>query len=474
MRKTKIVCTIGPASDSKEVIAGLLDAGMNVARLNFSHGTYEEHLQRLNTLRTVAREKGKVLGILQDIQGPKIRIGNFKDNAKVKLERGSRFTLTTDDIGSEGTSERVFVGYPRLPKDVKPGNVIYLDDGLLELVVEQVVGNDVICKVVVGGELSSRKGVSLPGVSVDLAPLTDDDIEDIRFGIENGVDLIAASFVRKAEHVEAVKQVIAALGGSQPVIAKIESEEGVRNIDEIIAAADGIMVARGDMGVEIAPEEVPIIQKMIIRKCNMAGKPVITATQMLDSMIRNPRPTRAEVTDVANAILDGTDAVMLSGETAVGKYPVAAVAMMHRIAERIEGTIDYRQIMQDRVKGNRKSIAEAISYATCVTAHDVGASAIICFTQSGATAHMVSKYRPGTMILAATPYELVVRRLALVWGVYPVMVPRATNIDSMLDVAVNSALQSGLVKQGDIISIAAGVKTGTPGTTNLLQVVKVE
>lgn len=473
MRKTKIVCTIGPASDSREVIADLLDAGMNVARLNFSHGTYEEHLQRLNTLREVAREKGKVLGILQDIQGPKIRIGNFKGNGKIQLERGDKFILTTDEL-EEGTAEKVHVGYPRLPKDVKPGSVIYLDDGLLELVVEKVEGNDVICKVVVGGELSSRKGVSLPGVSVDLPPLTDEDIEDIRFGIENGVDMIAASFVRKPEHVEAVKQVIAALGGSQPVIAKIESEEGVRNIDGIIEAADGVMVARGDMGVEIAPEEVPIIQKMIIRKCNKAGKPVITATQMLDSMIRNPRPTRAEVTDVANAILDGTDAVMLSGETAVGKYPVAAVRMMHRIAKRIEATIDYRQIMHDRVESNKKSIAEAISYATCVTAHDVGASAIICFTQSGATAHMVSKYRPGMAIVAATPYDLVVRRLALVWGVYPIKVPRATNVDSMLDVAVNSALESGFVKQGDTITIAAGVKTGTPGATNLLQVVKIE
>lgn len=473
MRKTKIVCTIGPASQSRETITQLLEAGMNVARLNFSHGTYEEHSARLKTLREVADEKGKVLGILQDIQGPKIRIGVFKEG-KVQLEPGDTFVLTTEDIGPNGTKERVFVGYPKLPRDVRPGSVIYVDDGLLELKVKNVKGEDVICEVVVGGELSSRKGVSLPGVDVDLPPLTDDDMNDIKFGVEQGVDAIAASFVRRAEHIHAVREVISAAGGSQPVVAKIESEEGVRNIDEIIEAADGVMVARGDMGVEIAPEEVPVIQKMIIRKCNLAGKPVITATQMLDSMIRNPRPTRAEVTDVANAILDGTDAVMLSGETAVGKYPVAAVQMMHRIAVRTEGSMDFRNLLASKREFARLSITEAISHATCMTAQDVGASAIICSTQSGATARMVSKYRPSATIIAVTPYERVVRRLAFVWGVYPILVPRASNIDSMLDVAVDAALQSGLVRKGDTITIAAGVKTSTPGSTNLLQVVRVD
>ncbi len=473
MRKTKIVCTIGPASQSNEVIGQLLDAGMNVARLNFSHGTYEEHTARLQTLREVAAQKGKVLGILQDIQGPKIRIGIFAED-KVLLKQGERFVLTTQDIGPRGTAEKVYVGYPKLPRDVKPGSVIYLDDGLLELKVTAVEDEDVVCEVVVGGELSSRKGVSLPGIDVDLPPLTDSDMSDIKFGVEQGVDAVAASFVRRAEHIEAVKQVIAAAGGSQPVIAKIESEEGVRNIDEIIAAADGVMVARGDMGVEIAPEEVPVIQKMIIRKCNLAGKPVITATQMLDSMIRNPRPTRAEVTDVANAILDGTDAVMLSGETAVGKYAVSAVQIMHRIAARTESSMDYRNLLAGKREFARLSITEAISHATCMTAQDVGASAIICSTQSGSTARMVSKYRPGSAIIAVTPYERVVRRLAFAWGVYPILVPRTNNIDSMLDVAVGAALQSGLVKKGDTITIAAGVKTGTPGSTNLLQVVRVE
>ena len=473
MRKTKIVCTIGPVSDSKEVLAELMDAGMNFARLNFSHGTHEEHARRIQRIHQVAEEKGKVVGILQDIQGPKIRIGIFQ-NEKILLKQGDRFTLTTENIDPRGTQERVFVNYPKLPRDVKPGNVIYLDDGILELQVVEVKGNDVVCEVIVGGELSSRKGVSLPGVDVDLPPLTDADMEDIKFGVEQGVDAIAASFVRRGEHIEAVKKVIAAAGGSQPVIAKIESQEGVRNIDDIIASADGVMVARGDMGVEMAPEEVPSIQKMIIRKCNMAGKPVITATQMLDSMIRNPRPTRAEVTDVANAILDGTDAVMLSGETAVGKYPVCAVKMMHRIAAKTETSLDYPNLLAEGRKNYRGSITEAISYATCMTAEDIKAAAIICSTQSGVTARMVSKYRPRSAIIAVTPYERVVRRLAMVWGVYPILVPRTSNIDSMLDVAVKGALESGLVHPEDTLVIAAGVRTGTPGATNLLQVIRVE
>ena len=372
MRKTKIVCTIGPASDSPDVIAQLLKAGMNVARLNFSHGTHEEHLTRLKTLRKVAKEQGAVLGIMQDIQGPKIRIGDIP--GKVMLEAGQTFVITTEEC--VGSAERVSVNYQKLPQDVGPGNVIYLDDGLLKLEVTEVKGNDVYCQVVVGGELSSRKGVTLPGVSADLPAVTEADIEDLHFGVKHGVDMVAASFVRTAEGVETVREIIRSAGADIPVIAKIENHEGVENIDEIIAAADGIMVARGDMGVEMRPEDVPFIQKMIISKCNEAGKPVITATQMLDSMIRNARPTRAEVTDVASAILDGTDAVMLSGETAVGKYPVLTVEIMSRIAQRAEQSLDREKFTTIKNFDHSLSIAEAISYATWHTCRAVNAAAI--------------------------------------------------------------------------------------------------
>ncbi|NLJ84827.1 MAG: pyruvate kinase [Firmicutes bacterium] len=470
MRKTKIVCTIGPASEENHVIAGLLDAGMNVARLNFSHGTYDEQLLRLQRLRAIAKEKGKTLAIMQDIQGPKIRIGSLP--GKVLLENGGSFVFTTEDY--EGCARKVHVSYQNLPKDVGPGNVIYLDDGLLELQVREVKGNEVHCQVLVGGELSSRKGLTLPGVTVDLPPVTEADIKDLRFGIEHGVDLVAASFVRSAEGVETVREVIRAAGADIPIIAKIENHEGVENIDEILAVADGIMVARGDMGVEMQPEEVPFIQKMIIHKCNVAGKPVITATQMLDSMVRNARPTRAEVTDVASAILDGTDAVMLSGETAVGRYPVQSVAMMSRIAARTERALGNHRITESERLNGEHSIAEAISYATWQTAKDVGASAIICATQSGSTARMVSRYRPKVPILAMTPYESVVRQLALVWGVHPVLVPPTHDIDDMLDVSIDASLKSGLVRRGDTVAISAGVMTDTPGSTNLLQVYTVD
>jgi len=470
LRKTKIVCTIGPASDSPEVIGKLIDAGMNVARINFSHGTREEHLARLKTLRRVAEEKGAVLGIMQDIQGPKIRIGDLP--GKVMLEVGQTFIITTEEC--VGSRDRVSVNYPKLPQDVRPGNVIYLDDGLLKLEVTEVKSNDVYCQVAIGGELSSRKGVTLPGVSVDLPAVTEADIEDIKFGVKHGVDMVAASFVRTAEGVETVREAIRSAGADIPVIAKIENHEGVENIDEIIEAADGIMVARGDMGVEMRPEDVPFIQKMIISKCNEAGKPVITATQMLDSMIRNARPTRAEVTDVASAILDGTDAVMLSGETAVGKYPVLAVETMSRIAERAEQSLDREKFASMRNVEKRLSIAEAISYATWHTCRAVNAAAIICSTQSGSTARMVSRYRPDAPILAMTPHEQVVRQLALVWGVYPVLVPPTSDIDGMIDVSIKAALRSGLVSKGDIVTISAGVLTDKPGSTNLLQVYVVE
>ncbi len=451
-------------------MAALLRAGMNVARINFSHGTHEEHLERLKRLRAVAKDQGVVLAIMQDIQGPKIRIGDLP--GKVMLENGETFIITTEEC--EGSANRVSVNYPKLPQDVGPGNVIYLDDGLLKLEVREVRGNDVYCQVMVGGELSSRKGLSLPGVTVDLPPVTEADIRDLHFGIKHGVDMIAASFVRRREGIETVREIIRSEGADIPIIAKIENHEGVENIDEIIAVADGVMVARGDMGVEMQPEEVPFIQKMIIHKCNVAGKPVITATQMLDSMARNARPTRAEVTDVATAILDGTDAVMLSGETAIGRYPVLAVEMMSRIAQRTECSLLEHQITETERLNDEHSIAEAISYATWQTSQDVKATAIICSTQSGSTARMVSRYRPQAPILAMTPHENVVRQLALVWGVCPILVPPTHDIDDMLDVSIHAALETGLVRRGDVVTISAGVMTDRPGSTNLLQVHRVE
>lgn len=471
MRHTKIVCTIGPASEGEDVIRALLEAGMNVARVNFSHGSPQEHAARIDRLRRTADRLRLPLGIILDIQGPKVRVGQVA-GGKVSLEPEQTFVLTTEPVTGNGS--RAYVDYPQLAAQVHPGSTIYLDDGMIELVVAEVRPPEVVCRVMVGGDLASRKGVSLPGVSLDLSPLGGDDVGHIRFGIEHGVDFIAASFVRRAEHVAAVKAVIAEAGADLPVIAKIESAEGVQNLDEIIEAADGVMVARGDLGVHIPPEEVPLVQKEIILRCNRAGKPVITATQMLESMVRNPRPTRAEVTDVANAIFEGTDAVMLSGETAVGRYPVKAVRIMDRIARRIEDSIDYYALLERRRVGVSPSAGEAISYATCRTAADLAARAIISSTQSGSTARMVSKFRPQCPIIAVTPAEAVVRQLTLTWGVYPLRVPRAGQIDEMIDVSVAAALAAGLVRRGDTVAITAGVKTDLPGSTNLLQVYTVD
>ena len=357
---------------------------------------------------------------------------------------------------------------------MKPGSIIYIDDGLIELEVGDVRGKELICKVITGGEIGSRKGVTLPGVEIDLPAVTKEDIEHIRFGVRQGVDFIAASFVRRPEHVLEVRRVIEEAGGNIPIIAKIESDEGLRNIDDIIKVSDGIMVARGDLGVEIPSEEVPLAQKMLIKKCNEAGIPVITATQMLDSMIRNPRPTRAEVTDVANAILDGTDCVMLSGETAIGKYPVEAVKVMARIAIRIEKSIDYRAILNDMQSNRRQSIEESIALATCQTALDLDVKAIICSTQSGATARFIANHRPQAPILAVCPYENVIRQLSLSRGVYPILVGRPSTIDEMSDIAVEAAKAKGFVNSGDIVTITAGVKTSVPGSTNMLQVYQVD
>ncbi|MGI6037127.1 MAG: pyruvate kinase [Limnochordia bacterium] len=467
MRKTKIVCTIGPASESLEVVRQLVRQGMNVARLNFSHGTLEEHLARLQNVREASRLEGRSVGVLLDIQGPKIRTGPMAAGP-VELVTGQPIVVVPELI--PGTTERMGIGYEKLPASVTEGSPILIDDGMVELRVEKVVGQEVHCRVVVGGKISARKGVSLPGVAVDLPPLGERDVEHLRFGVEHDVDFIAASFVRRGEHVEFIKETIAQLGGDIPVIAKIESDEGVRNIHEIIDAADGVMVARGDLGVQIPPEEVPLVQKQIIHLCNVAGKPVIIATQMLESMVRHARPTRAEVTDVAQAIFDGTDAVMLSGETAVGRYPAEAVSMMSRIASRVEKSLDYEKNLEMKRDFARTSVAEAISHATCEASLDLDLKAIISSTQSGSTARMVSKYRPRCPIIAVTPSEKVCRQLTLTWGVLPVVVPRTEHIDDMIDIGDQAALASGLVQIGDLTAITAGVKTGLPGSTNMLQI----
>lgn len=469
-RKTKIVCTIGPATDSPTMIEKLIQAGMNVARLNLSHGHGSEHIERIKMIRQCAARLNTNVGILLDIQGPKIRLGELHPD-KFPIEADEELVLTVNP--RIGDRSEVFVNYPYLIEDVNPGDTIYIDDGLIELRVMDKTADKVICKVIVGGMLGSRKGVTLPGVDVKLPPLTEDDIEHIKFGVKHQVDFIAASFVRQAANVLAVKEVIRSAGGDLPVIAKIENGEGIRNIDEIIAVADGVMVARGDMGVEIPPEEIPIAQKMIIQKCNLQGKPVITATQMLDSMIRNPRATRAEITDVANAILDGTDAVMLSGETAVGKYPIKAVELMARIALRIEQTLDYPARMDAIRLNRRQSVGDAISLATCQLSHDLNAKAILCSTQSGATARSIAKYRPEAPIIAVCTEQSTVNQLTLSWGVNPILAERPENIEQVIDIAVAAAKERGLINDGDLVSVTAGVKTGIPGSTNMLQVHRV-
>lgn len=467
MRRTKIVCTIGPASESVETLAELIREGMNVARLNFSHGTHEEHAKRLENIRQATVVSNRPVATLLDTKGPEIRLGVLK-REPILLQQGQEFTLTTEEI--EGDSSRASVSYKELPRDVQPGSVIRINDGLVGLTVKEVEGTEIRCEVVNGGEIGSRKGVNVPGVVVNLPAVTGKDIADIEFAIKHGMDFIAASFVRKASDVLAIRRVLEEHGSDIQVIAKIESHEGVNNIDEILKVADGIMVARGDLGVEIPTEEVPLVQKMLIEKCNKAGKPVVTATQMLESMVRNPRPTRAEASDVANAIFDGTDAIMLSGETAAGKYPVEAVRTMARIAARAEQALRFEEILGKKGIAPQRTVTDAISHATVTTAQDLGASAIISSTKSGHTARMVSKYRPRARVIAVTPKMDVVRKLQLVWGVQPVLVAETEGTDEMFAASVQGALSAGLIKAGDLVVITAGVPVGVPGTTNLLKV----
>jgi pyruvate kinase len=469
MQKTKMVFTIGPASQSEEVLSMLIEAGMNVSRHNFSHGNHDEHRERMMMVKKLREKHGKHIAIMLDTKGPEIRTGNF-NTKQVELKEGDEFTIF---CGEEvrGNESQCSVTYDKLYEDVQKGDMILIDDGLVGLEVESVEGNKIKTRVKNSGVISNHKGVNVPGVPVSLPALTEKDIGDLRFGCEVGVDIVAASFIRKAADVLTIRKVLESNGGSDIlIISKIENREGVENIDEIIKFSDGIMVARGDMGVEIPIEEVPLAQKMIIEKCNKAGIPVITATQMLDSMIRNPRPTRAEASDVANAIFDGTDAIMLSGESANGKYPVEAALTMARIAEAVESNLDYSAIFEAKKELHIMNVPNAISLATCSTASELNARAIITATQSGHTARMVSKYRPACSIIAVTPSEKVARRLALNWGVISVLAPAMRSTDELIEKSVAIALNSGYVSKGDLVVIAAGVPVSLAGSTNMMKV----
>lgn len=467
MRRTKIVCTIGPASESVTVLKEIMQMGMNVARLNFSHGNHEEHAARVKNIRQAAGELGLNIAILLDTKGPEIRTGLLKEG-KALLNEGSEVIITTEQI--EGDAQRFSVSYENLHDEVKTGSRVLIADGLIELKIKSVSGRDIVCEVISGGELGNRKNLHVPGVSVKLPAVTDKDKEDINFAVDQSFDFIAASFVRRAADVLDIKRILEERGSNISIIAKIENHEGVNNIDEILKVANGVMVARGDLGVDIPTEEVPLVQKMLIEKCNRAGKPVITATQMLDSMINNPRPTRAEATDVANSIFDGTDAIMLSGETASGKYPVEAVQTMARLAERTERALHYKEILGKKDVLVAKTVTDAISHAVCTTALDLGAKAIITSTSSGHTARMVSKYRPEARLIAVTPKMEVVRKLALVWGVQSLLVKETKNTDDMIEEAIKVSLASNLINGGDLVVITAGVPVGLAGTTNLMKV----
>ena len=472
MKKTKIVCTIGPASESEDMIRKLMASGMNVCRLNFSHGEHPEHLARIELIKKVRKELDRHAGIMVDLKGPEIRIGKFKENP-VNLVAGEKFTLTTRDIIGDNTI--VSVSYKGLPEDVSIGSRILIDDGLVEFLVEDIVdGTDIITKVVNYGELKDRKGVNVPNVKINLPSLIEKDVLDIKFGIENEVDFIAASFVRSAEDVLAIKRVLEENGGQDiKVISKIENQQGVENLDEILAVSDGIMVARGDLGVEVSNEQIPLVQKDIIRKTNLAGKPVITATQMLDSMIRNPRPTRAEVSDVANAILDGSDAIMLSGETAAGKYPLESVIQMVKIAENIEKSEAFSKQMDQRKDWAENDTTNVIAMSVKQITEKLSANGIVAATSSGTTARSISKFRPLTTIAAATPDEKVARALSLVWGVYPVLTKSFEHTDELIDSSIYSSLRAGLIFEGELIVLTAGIPVGVGGSTNLIKVHRV-
>lgn len=469
MKKTKIVCTIGPATESLDKLKELMQTGMNVTRLNFSHGDHAEHLARIENIKAARKQLGKHVAIMLDTKGPEIRIGTFKDGMTVSLKSGDKFTFTTRDI--EGDQSIVSVSYKDLPNDLSVGSRILVDDGLVEFLVESIEGTEIHTSVVNYGDIKDRKGLNAPSIKINLPALTAKDIDDIKFGVENGIDFIAASFIRKADDVLAIRTVLEECGGEDVhIISKIESEEGVDNLDEIIEVSDGIMVARGDLGVEILNSKVPLVQKDIIRKCNLAGKPVITATQMLDSMIRNPRPTRAEVNDVANAILDGSDAIMLSGETAAGKYPVEAVRTMVNISLELENSIDFKNAVAKRTEWIEADPTNAISNSVTRIASQLNANAIVAATTSGTTARAISKFRPENPLIVTTHVDRVARKLAMVWGVHPILTKKVEQTDQLIDNSIAEALKNNFIKEGDLVVLTAGIPVATPGSTNMIKV----
>lgn len=473
MRKTKIICTLGPASNTKETIAELVKAGMNVARFNFSHGDHEEQKARLETLMAVRRELGIPVAALLDTKGPEIRLRDFKDG-KVELKAGDHFTLTTEEI--LGDQNRVSISYKNLPHDVKPGGTILIDDGLIGLTIDSVTDTEINCTVKNGGPVSNHKGVNVPGADLSMPFISEQDRSDLIFGCKCGFDYVAASFTRTAEDIREMRYILCNNGGSRiKIIAKIESTQGVKNFDEILDAADGIMVARGDLGVEVPLEDVPILQKRMIKKAEKAGKICVTATQMLDSMIHNPRPTRAEATDVANAIYDGTTAIMLSGESANGKYPVEAVRTMARIAETTEKDIDFygRMVKRNAEKPSTTDVTSAISHATVTVAHDIDADAIITVTISGGTALKLASFKPARQIIACTMDEQVARQMNLYFGVSPLIIKEEASADLLFEAAINEAKRAGFVKSGDQVVLTAGVPLGISGNTNMIRVVEV-
>ena len=456
MKKTKIVCTMGPRSDDEDIMRALVREGMDVARFNFSHGDHEEQKNRMDMLKRIREEEKKPIAILLDTKGPEIRTGVLKDGKKVNLQTGDEFVLTTQKI--EGDEKKVSITYEGLVEDVQVGTIILVDDGLIGLKVKAKREDEIVCQVVNGGELGERKGVNVPNVPVRLPAITEKDREDLRFGVEQGIDFIAASFVRNAECILEIKAFLKESGAPYiPIIAKIENAEGIKNIDEIIRCADGIMVARGDLGVEIPAEEVPYLQKMIIQRCNDNYKPVITATQMLDSMIRNPRPTRAEVTDVANAVYDGTDAVMLSGETAQGKYPVEALQMMVHIVENTEKHLDYDLILKQAEEHRMKSVSSALAHATVSTAGNLRAKCIIAPSMSGATARVVSKFKPKTEIIGVSPNERTLRRMQIYWGVRPLKSVQVYTTEDICNSAIELVCAKQLAEAGDVVVLTAGI-----------------
>lgn len=470
MRKTKIICTIGPASESEERLRELMLAGMDVARFNFSHGSHEEHKTKFERVNKISGELGLPVATLLDTKGPEIRLKTI-EGGKAELKMGQKFILTTDDI--IGNSEKASITYKNLKNDISVGTTILIDDGLIEMVVEEIDETDIICIVVNGGPISNNKGVNVPGAVLSMPYISEADRSDIMFGCDMGYDFLAASFVRCREDILEVRRILEACGSHMKVIAKIENMQGIRNLDEILEASDGIMVARGDMGVEIPMEEVPVVQKRMIKRAEQLGKHVITATQMLESMIRNPRPTRAETTDIANAIYDGTTAIMLSGESAAGLYPAEAVRTMARITERTEQDIDYRGRLKRRKEIDNPDITTAISHATCTTAMDLEASAIITVTISGFTAGMISRYKPQCPIIACSVSPRVCRQLNLYWGVTPVWIKRENTAEELFDEAVHAAQEAGYIKEGDKVVLTAGVPLGVSGNTNMIRVVEV-